>query len=129
MLTQAQVNEFKKILEDRFYELREEISQELVKSDDEHYQELAGRVHDLEEESVADLLVDLNLASVDRHIQEIRDIDEALMRIAKGSYGICVDTGEEIELDRLRANPTAKRTRRAQEMHEKTYQGGRHHTL
>ncbi len=129
MLSREQQQEFKKILEDRYYALREEIRQELLRSDDEDYQALAGRVHDLEEESVADLLVDINLASIDRHIEEIREIDAALMRIAEGTYGICEDTGEAIPVERLRANPAARRTREAQEVFERTHAGGRHHTL
>lgn len=129
MLTQEQLHEFRDRLKERFYQLREEIRQELIESDEEHYIELAGRVHDLEEASVADLLVDLNLAEIDRKVNEIREIDAALIRIANGTYGICIDTGEPIELERLRANPTAKRTFRAQQMHEKTYSGGSHHSL
>ena len=85
MLTGNQNRDFKRKLDDRFYELWEEIRLELLESDDQHYIDLAGRVHDRGEESVADLLVDLQLASIDRHIQEIRDIEAALMHIAAGN--------------------------------------------
>ncbi len=124
MLTENQIHDFKKKLNDRFYESREEIRLELLESDDQHYIDLAGRVHDRGEESVADLLVDLQLASVDRHFQEIRDIDGALMRTAAGNYGVCIDCESSIAVDRLKAYPTAKRCQPCQAAYERLHAGG-----
>ena len=120
-LTAKQVADLRQSLKNRFYELREEVRQELLKTDDEHFIDFAGRVHDLEEESVANLLVDLNLADIDRHIEEIRDIDAALIRIAERNYGICTDCDVPILAERLMAQPTASRCLRCQSLHEKTY--------
>ena len=121
MLTEKQLHEMQKRLKDRFYALREEVRLELLNSGEQSYIELAGKVHDLEEESVADVLYDLQLASMDRHIEEIRDIDAALMRIADRSYGTCSDCGAEIDEKRLQAYPTARRCIDCQTLHEKTY--------
>lgn len=118
MLSAAQVQGFKKKLNDRFFELREEIRLELLKSDDQHYIDLAGQVNDRGEKSVASLLVDLDLASLDRHVEEIRDIDAALSRVSSGSYGICIDCEDSIEVDRLNAHITAKRCRPCQVRYE-----------
>ena len=124
MLTNDQIHDFKKILDDRFYELREEIRLELLESDDQHYIDLAGQVHDRGDASVADLLVDLQLASLDRHTEEIRDIDAALMRIAAGNYGVCINCEVSIETDRLKAYPTAKRCQPCQAGYENLHVGG-----
>jgi DnaK suppressor protein len=118
MLNRDQINAFRENLELRFRELREEIRQALLQSDEQSYIELAGRVHDMEEASVADLLVDVSLADIDRHVEEIRDIDAALGRIATGTYGVCTDCGEGIEVARLEAHPTAKRCRPCQVIQE-----------
>jgi RNA polymerase-binding protein DksA len=118
MLNRDQINAFRETLELRFRELREEIRQALLQSDEQSYIELAGRVHDMEEASVADLLVDVSLADIDRHVGEIRDIDAALGRIATGTYGVCSDCGEGIEVARLEAHPTAKRCRPCQVIQE-----------
>ena len=123
MLTKNQIRDFKKTLDDRFFELREEIRLELLKTDDQSYIELAGQVHDIGEASVADLLVDLQLSDIDRHIQEIRDIDVALLRIAGGSFGICDDCRTPISVERLQAYQTAKRCHRCQVNHEHCYAG------
>ena len=101
--------------------MREEIRRELIRSDKQHFIDLAGEVRDLENQSLADLLVDLDLADIDRHIQEIREIDASLIRIAGGSYGECIQCGGPIDKERLAALPTAQRCHRCQEFHEKTY--------
>ena len=128
-LTSHQINVFKTKLNDRFMALRREISAELLHFDEERYGDLAGRVHDTGEEALADLLVDIELASVDRHVQEIRDIDVALMRIAEGSYGKCCDCQEPIVIERLAAYPTARRCIACQETHDRTFAHGGQPTL
>jgi DnaK suppressor protein len=121
MLTENQKQIFKEELNSRFLSLRGEISHELLRSDEQQYIDLAGEVHDLGEASLADLLVDLQLASIHRHVQEIRDIDAALLRIASGAYGRCSDCEISIKLERLQAYPTAKRCRPCQVVFEKTH--------
>jgi len=129
MLTENQLLEFKMRLKERFCDVREEIRQELLRSDDQHFIDLAGQVHDLEDASVADLLVDLNLAIIDMHIEEIRNIDASLMRIARGRYGICMDCETGIAVERLSAFITAKRCTSCQTVYERTHNGPESHTL
>lgn len=128
-LTDHQINVFKTKLNDRFMALRREISAELLRSDEEQYGDLAGRVHDTGEVALADLLVDIELASIDRHVQEIRDIDAALIRIAEGGYGKCCDCQEPIVIERLVAYPTARRCIICQEAHDRTFAHGGQPTL
>ncbi len=42
-------------------------------------------------------------------LQEVRQIREALRRIAEGTYGVCAKCGEPINPKRLKALPTATR--------------------
>jgi RNA polymerase-binding transcription factor DksA len=123
MLTNTQVRDFKKKLDDRLAELREEVRLELLDSGEQPYIELAGQVHDIGEASVADLLVDLQFNEIERHLEEIRDIDEAHARIASGSFGVCIDCTTPIDFDRLKAYPSAKRCHRCQANHERVYAG------
>ena len=102
-------------------EVRAEILEELTRSDNGRYSELAQQTHDLEDQSLADLLVDINLADLDRHINETRDIEAALIRIAEGRYGICTECGKAVGFDRLRASPAAKRCIDCQTQYEKQY--------
>jgi DnaK suppressor protein len=129
MFSDRQLSEFRKVLLDRFRVLREEIRQELLDSDNEHYIDLAGQVHDLEEESVADLLVDIDLAVIDLHVREIQEIDAALMRVARGEYGVCADCADEIEVERLQALPAAQRCNPCQANFERNHAGPRRSTM
>ncbi len=128
-LSNQQINAFKAKLNDRFIALRREISEELLNADREQFGDLAGKVYDTGDAALADLLVDIELAAVDRHIREIRDIDAALMRIAEGSYGICCDCNDPIVIERLEAYPTAKRCIACQEIHERTFAHGEQPSL
>jgi DnaK suppressor protein len=60
----------------------------------------------------------LELRTRDRYRKLIGKIDDALKRIDDGIYGYCVDTGDEIGLERLEARLTAERTIDAQERWE-----------
>lgn len=123
MVSDGQLLECKVRLKARFRELREEIRMELLESDDQHFIDLAGQVHDLEEESVADLLVDIDLAVIDMHVAEIREIDQSLMRLAEGSYGVCVNCQDNIGFERLSANLTSKRCTDCQRAYEHSHAG------
>ena len=40
----------------------------------------------------------------------LKDVNDALAKIENGKYGICEVCGEEIEIERLKANPAARTT-------------------
>jgi RNA polymerase-binding transcription factor len=120
-LTEQQLAELRRKLKHRRDELQEEIRQELIRSDDEHYIDLAGRVHDVGEQSVADMLSDFQIAIIDRQLNELREVEGALQRMAMGTYGVCFECRGDISYERLLAQPTATRDVVCQEMYEKTH--------
>jgi DnaK suppressor protein len=121
-LSRSQVTELAEQLDRRSESLLEEVRDEVEHSENQQYIELIGRVPpDVGDQSVADALADLNLTIIDRHVQELRDIDAAKLRVGEGSFGVCIDCGGDIGFERLRAYPTAKRCRPCQEHREKTY--------
>lgn len=61
----------------------------------------------------------LELRTRDRARKLISKIDQALDRIANGTYGFCEETFEPIGLRRLEARPIATLSIEAQERHEK----------
>lgn len=122
-LSGKQMEQLRAQLREQRDALIEEVRSELSASDNEHFQDLAGRVHDAGEASVADLLSDLNLAIIDQHIERLRDFERALERMAMGTYGACVECGQPIGYKRLEAYPTAERCLAHQEQYEKTHAG------
>lgn len=109
-------------LDRRYALLLEEIRDELERSENTQCIELIGRAPaDIGDQSVGDALADLNLAIIDRHVGELRDIEAARARIKDRSFGTCVACGGDIAFDRLLAYPTAKRCLPCQRQHERTH--------
>lgn len=58
--------------------------------------------------SLMDVNKELALRLGDRESKMVADIDQALLRIEEGSYGICARCGKPIDEVRLEAVPTAR---------------------
>lgn len=108
-------------IEERREALAGEIHREVARARNEPYTEVAGAVHDTGDESLADLIADVDNAEVTRDLAELRALDAARARIADGSYGVCADCSAEIPIARLQAQLAAMRCVTCQERHEKTY--------
>lgn len=128
-LTPSELEQLASQLDCAYAALLDQVRQELAASDEQHFQDLAGRVHDQGEASVADMLADLGAAMIDRHIHEMRDIEAAKRRMKDGAYGVCADCGADIGLARLKAYPTARRCIECQGAHEKQFAQAGHPSL
>lgn len=96
--------------------------QELLKESEEtleHLQEGGLQEPDLADRASAEMDRALELRTRDRARKLISKIDDALERVADGSYGYCEETGEPISLRRLEARPIATLSIEAQERHER----------
>ena len=49
-----------------------------------------------------------NSAILEKLEARYKDVSDAISKIDNGAYGVCEISGEEIELDRLEANPSAR---------------------
>lgn len=65
-------------------------------------------VKDVADQSVKDVSQEIEYRLSERESQLVADIDQALLRIDEGSYGICARCGKEIPERRLDALPTAR---------------------
>ena len=121
-LTKTQHSRLEHLLDKQYDELLEQVRSALEQSENQQYIELIDRAPaDSGDQATGDALADLNLAIIDRHVREIRDIEAAKARIADGSFGACIDCRADIGFERLLAYPTAKRCFVCQRQHEKTY--------
>ncbi len=78
-----------------------------------------ARQHESDDWAQADAERDLSVALEERESAELVAIDEALKRVADGSFGLCLDCGASIGTARLHANPTALRCVPCQEKRER----------
>lgn len=108
-LSADQIELIKEKLQSRFEILQNEIHDHLKNSGIDSYVELAGKVHDRAEESVAELFADLNYNVTEVQVKELQAIEEAIARIGGGDYGRCVDCDVDIPFERLSVEPGAIR--------------------
>ena len=88
-------------------QLRQET--ELVRTDQAAALELYDDgVKDSVDLSVSDLNKEIALRLGERSSRVVADIDQALLRMKEGTYGICTRCGEAINERRLEALPTAR---------------------
>ncbi|HEV7912923.1 MAG TPA: TraR/DksA family transcriptional regulator [Albitalea sp.] len=79
------------------------------------------QVEDIGEEGEQRFRTGIEHVELIRDQEELTEIAAARERIARGSYGECIDCGQPIGFDRLAAQPTAKRCIVDQEAWEKKH--------
>ncbi|HEY6484409.1 MAG TPA: RNA polymerase-binding protein DksA [Steroidobacteraceae bacterium] len=84
-----------------------------------HMKDEAANFPDPNDRATQEEEFSLELRTRDRERKLIRKIDEALKRVDDGSYGYCLETGEEIGIKRLEARPVATLSIEAQERRER----------
>ena len=65
-------------------------------------------VKDVADQSVKDVNQEIEYRLSERESQLVADIDQALLRLDEGSYGVCARCGKDIPERRLDALPTAR---------------------
>ena len=108
-LDKTQLQKFEAQLRERQELLWNDIASVLKNEGHDNLVELSGQVHDSAEESVADMVADLDIAVISREVAELKDIELALLRMRGAGYGRCIDCGDAIEIQRLEASPAAAR--------------------
>ena len=120
-LSDTQQQQIAEALARRKAELYAEIRTELERSGHELYAELGGEVGDAGDSSVADMLLDQDIAIIRRQVEELAQVETAQQRIGGDTFGECEECGEEIGFQRLLAAPQATRCIDCQSRYEKTF--------
>jgi len=99
--------------------LLSELQRHIQNVDDEQARALDVTNYDDAKESsdlaLRDVIQGLALKLGDQESKMVADIDQALMRMDEGSYGMCVRCGHPIDERRLEAMPTARYDAKCQE--------------
>ena len=109
-----QLDHFRNILETWKRDLMQEVDRTVL-----HMKDEAANFPDPNDRATQESEFSLELRTRDRERKLIRKIEEAIKRIDDGSYGYCVETGEEIGIKRLEARPVATLCVEAQERRER----------
>ena len=78
------------------------------------------QVKDDEERSMEDFVLGMDFALMEMESETLRKIDDALLRLDEGSYGVCSECDESISEMRLKALPFASLCRDCQEQAEES---------
>jgi RNA polymerase-binding transcription factor len=111
--------DLKMILEARRTELRRDLDERLRDIRTQSGEDEQGRSRDSAEASDSDLQQDIDIALTEMTAEVLRDVDQALQRLATSDYGVCADCGGPIAESRLRALPFALRCRDCEEEYER----------
>jgi DnaK suppressor protein len=128
-LSPAQLKLFKAELLELLASLRDEVGSELEDLQGERVHEVMKEAHDSGDEATAELESTISLAHMSRHLQEVRECQDALQRLEHGTYGLCVDCGEEVELNRLKATPVSSRCLSCQSKEEHEHNENHHASM
>ncbi len=113
-MSKEQLEHFRNILNSWKRDLMVEVDRTVS-----HMKDEAANFPDPSDRATQEEEFSLELRTRDRERKLIRKIDEALKRIEDGSYGYCLETGEEIGIKRLEARPVATLSIEAQERRER----------
>jgi DnaK suppressor protein len=113
VVDQERYNVLKGMLEER----RQEIQQKL-RSLRETLPAETSDVRDAEEQSVDDFVQEVDFTLMQMKSQTLAKIDEAIIRLEAGTYGLCTECDAEIAEARLKALPFAALCRNCQEAEE-----------
>jgi len=115
----------KQTTEDRRYEV---LSQMLIERQAEIRNKLRSlrevlpsavtQVKDAEEQSMEEFVLGMDFALMEMESETLRKIDDALLRLGVGTYGVCSDCDQSISEARLKALPFASLCRDCQEQAE-----------
>jgi DnaK suppressor protein len=111
---QEQLRHFQRILLNWKRDLMVEVDRTVS-----HMKDEAANFPDPNDRATQEEEFSLELRTRDRERKLIRKIEEALKRIEDGTYGYCLETGEEIGIKRLEARPVATLSIEAQERRER----------
>ena len=81
--------------------------------------EMLGRVGDNADLAWIETESGLDLSEAQRDIEEWRGLRDALRRMELGSYGVCMDCGADVPVERLRSQPLALRCIDCQSFNER----------
>ena len=122
----SRYHELKRMLEERRAELHSQVQGKMrdVRASGEVNK--LTEVFDAGESSENDIQEDIELALIQMKSETLNKVDDALARLEQGTYGNCLECGEEIAEKRLRALPFALRCKDCEEAREVAEQRARH---
>lgn len=120
-LTEQDLAALRSALDEREQQLGREVRELDAERQDNPRSEPGTHVDDLAEQGEQRTHEALRHAERERDVEELRAIEAARERMDAGSYGECIECGEDIPVERLKVQPSASRCVPCQERYEITH--------
>ena len=108
-LNQTVLNEIQAELTSNFIQLRQDIIEILMNSENASDHLTAKKIQNLSCDELVSITCKLSLPAIDGKTLTIKSIDAALNNIDIDMYGLCADCENEIGIEALKINPTRQR--------------------
>jgi|UniRef100_A0A7C5AKJ0 DnaK suppressor protein len=118
-LTPERLAAIKERLLERKRHLWQEVKERLKNNIGNGYQEMLAAARDEEDQASVSLLAETHLTLLGPKRQELEAIEEALLRLEGGTYGLCESCGQPIEPRRLEVMPETPYCRNCMSLKEK----------
>ena len=102
-MEEKQLQKFKTQLEDMKAKIMDDVEQTLTDMTTQ-----SGNIPDPNDRATVESDRNFELRIRDRERKLMNKVEEALLRIDEGEYGVCEECGEDISIKRLEARPVAK---------------------
>ena len=102
-MEEKQLQKFKTQLEDMKAKIMDDVEQTLTDMTTQ-----SGNIPDPNDRATVESDRNFELRIRDRERKLMNKVEEALLRIDEGEYGVCEECGEDISVKRLEARPVAK---------------------
>lgn len=109
-LTYEQINHFKEKLTAKKEIVEKQLRQFANKNDKikNDYETRFERIGDDQDENADEVINYTDNLAIEHELEDnLKEIEEAFLRIENGTYGICTDCGQVMSLERLEAMPEA----------------------
>jgi DnaK suppressor protein len=121
LLTPMQTEQLRDLLHKRYRTTLQDIELRVQQDGGTNMGALRDLALDEGDRAISDLIAETGHALMERELEELRDLEEALKRLRAETIGRCLDCGGSIDFARLRAYPTARRCIDCQKRHERSY--------
>jgi DnaK suppressor protein len=108
-LTPMQTQQLRTLLHKRYRTTLQDIELRVQQDGGANLGAYRALAEDDGDRAIGDLIAETGHALMERELEDLRDLEEAMKRLRAETIGQCSDCGTDIGFERLSAYPTAKR--------------------
>jgi len=118
-INETLLQQFQSILVNLFQKVRDDMIGGLIQSTSVQQQQLAKQLTEIADDELLEFALKNQIPAISEQISAMKRIDAALNNIQISMYGLCADCEEQINIQRLHADPRTQRCLPCETKYEK----------